>query len=264
MAQRPAIRKRQVTAILPGDVLLFVHGFNNTFEAAVLRTAQLQHDLEFPGPAVSFSWPSVGAVNEYELDAQHAAESTAALAEVFPVLIGSRGDAPGGEARRRRIHVIAHSMGNRVLLAAVYELYRTGDLKPNSRPLGQVMLAAPDVGALTFNNLIPYVIEFSDQVTYYYCNRDAALAMSQEINKYEPVGLLPFFEDGLSTVNADDVDTSFFFHNYYASARKVLADVRPMVKLGLRPPERMPPLASARRSSAIATGRSRRWRSAAA
>ncbi len=106
----------------PGDVLVFVHGFNNTFASAVLRTAQLQYDLEFPGTAVTFCWPSAGDFNQYPLDAKNAAQSAKALAEVLGNLIADGRDRQSAGQPAGKIHLLAHSMGNRVLLNALYEL----------------------------------------------------------------------------------------------------------------------------------------------
>ena len=73
------------------DVLMFVHGFSIDFRHAVLRTAQLQHDLEFPGRCVAFSWPSPGKKVDfvslqfqqaYRDDEERAIGSVPALAEV--------------------------------------------------------------------------------------------------------------------------------------------------------------------------------------
>jgi hypothetical protein len=61
---------------------------------------------------------------------------------------------------------------------------------------------------------------------------------------YEPVGLIPFFERGLDTINADGANTSFLGHDYYASSIKVLLDIQLMVNHGLAPEKRMPPLES--------------------
>jgi esterase/lipase superfamily enzyme len=41
-------------------VLVFVHGYNNTFGAAVFRLAQIAHDSEAPVTPVLFTWPSRG------------------------------------------------------------------------------------------------------------------------------------------------------------------------------------------------------------
>jgi esterase/lipase superfamily enzyme len=228
----------------PRDILLFVHGFNNSFDDAVLRAAQLQYDLEFPGPAVAFSWPSAASVSEYQTDTQKAADSTAALAETIRTLLDQTAAAPATGGKPARLHIIAHSMGNRVLLNALYALYDSEYLKPDTRPLGQIVLAAPDVGAQMFNNLIPYATDFSQQVTYYYCQTDTALIASRQINLYEPVGLLPLFEPSVRTICADRMDTSFIGHGYFSSSPKVLLDMQLIFSSGLDPDHRMPPLAS--------------------
>jgi esterase/lipase superfamily enzyme len=227
-----------------GDVLLLVHGFNTSFDDCVLRVAQLQYDLEFPGAAVAFSWPSAASISGYQQDADSAGKSTTALAELLRTLIDRNAATTLPDGRHPKLHIVAHSMGNRILLNALYALDDAGYFKPDSKPLGQVILAAPDVGAQMFNNLIPYATDYAEQVTYYYCDNDTALAASRTINYYEPVGLLPVFEDGLRTICADGTDTSFIGHGYYASSPRVLLDMQLQITAGLDPDHRMPPLAT--------------------
>ena len=43
---------RRILAI-PRQAVVFAHGFNVSFDNALLRTAQLAHDLDFDGPAGS-------------------------------------------------------------------------------------------------------------------------------------------------------------------------------------------------------------------
>jgi hypothetical protein len=50
------------------DVLLFIHGYNNSFKAAAQQAAQLKADLKFPGPVVLFSWPSLAEGGGYFTD----------------------------------------------------------------------------------------------------------------------------------------------------------------------------------------------------
>ena len=64
------------------DVLLFVHGYNTDFEYAVLRTAQLVHDLKFGGVGLTFSWPSTASASGYRTDEAHNAASVPALARL--------------------------------------------------------------------------------------------------------------------------------------------------------------------------------------
>src|SRR5262249_41924599 len=50
------------------SLLLFVHGYNVSFLDTALRTAQLAHDLLFPGTAIFFSWPSAATASGYSHD----------------------------------------------------------------------------------------------------------------------------------------------------------------------------------------------------
>ena len=53
-------------------LLLFVHGFNVSFSEAAMRTAQLAHDLQFPGKVMLYGWPSAAKVSEYWQDEESA------------------------------------------------------------------------------------------------------------------------------------------------------------------------------------------------
>ena len=130
----------------PNDVLVFVHGFDNTFDDAVLRVAQLQYDLQFPGHAIAFCWPSQGSesVDAYKADADQAESSAAALADLLRTLLAAT--AAGGDSKPPQIHLIAHSMGNRILLNAMYDLASSGAFKDRAKPFGQIILAAPTWG----------------------------------------------------------------------------------------------------------------------
>ena len=93
------------------DAFVFVHGFNVTFAEAARRTAQLAHDLGFNGAPILYSWPSRATLVGYVGD-QDDAELTAGNLRRFLYKIVA-------ESGARRIHLIAHSMGNRALTYAL-------------------------------------------------------------------------------------------------------------------------------------------------
>lgn len=221
------------------DVLLFVHGFANQFEDGVMCAAQLATDVDFGGRAIAFSWPSLGAVSQqaYTADAAMAQQSIDDLADLLDKLTAQRSG-----AQSPRVHLIAHSMGNKIALQAIYRLIDSGRWEPGEKRLGQVVLAAPDVGAALFNNLLDHVLGASERVTYYYYSRDLALDVSQQVNRYEPVGKFPYFENGLDTINVDGSGTNFLGHSYYSSSLKVLVDLELLLKHGYAPDRRIPPL----------------------
>ncbi len=47
------------------DLLIYVHGFNNTFEAAALDAARLSNGIKFAGDTMVFSWPSRASLLDY-------------------------------------------------------------------------------------------------------------------------------------------------------------------------------------------------------
>lgn len=51
-------------------VLLFIHGYNVRHKDAIKSAAQLQHDLEFKGRAIAYSWSSRGNLQGYRHDEQ--------------------------------------------------------------------------------------------------------------------------------------------------------------------------------------------------
>ncbi|MGI0014322.1 MAG: alpha/beta hydrolase, partial [Nitrososphaera sp.] len=48
----------QVASSKKKHALVFVHGFDNSFKQAALRTAQMAYDLGFDGAPILYSWPS--------------------------------------------------------------------------------------------------------------------------------------------------------------------------------------------------------------
>ena len=50
------------------EALIFVHGYNVTFEDAARRTAQVAYDIKFGGVATFYSWPSNGQTLTYSWD----------------------------------------------------------------------------------------------------------------------------------------------------------------------------------------------------
>ena len=99
---------------------VFIHGFNVPFQNAAYNAAQLKTDLKFEGPVFFYSWPSNGNKTQYLSDQQDADVSAEHLAEFLKIVK----DAVGTDTE---IHIIAHSMGNRVLGQALSTLRK--DLK---------------------------------------------------------------------------------------------------------------------------------------
>lgn len=205
------------------DLLIFVHGYNVTFEDAARRTAQIAHDLKFRGAPVFFSWPSQGELFGYVAD-RHNSVWTASHLKEFMLKIHQQSGA-------RSINLIAHSMGNRAMGAAIRDL--ADDLGDNSKIFNQVILAAPDVDADVFRNEIaPRILALSNHVTLYASQNDLALKASRAVNGYPragDTGLGIMIVNGIDTVDVTDIDTSFVGHAYYGDNTSVISDIFAMI-----------------------------------
>ena len=91
--------------------LFFLHGFNVSFEEAAIRAAQIGFDLKVPGATAFFSWPSRGNVAAYPADEASIEASERAITDFLIDFTANCG--------AEKVHVIAHSMGNRGLLRAL-------------------------------------------------------------------------------------------------------------------------------------------------
>ena len=131
-----AARQQRSAQTQPDAALVFVHGFNVSFEEAVQRAAQLRRDLNFDGPLFVFSWPSRGQAHRYFADRETALASVDALAEFLLAVEQA--------CTASRIHVLAHSMGNRVLLPALLRV-AARPTSALSQRLGEIVMAAPAV-----------------------------------------------------------------------------------------------------------------------
>ncbi|MBB4041772.1 esterase/lipase superfamily enzyme [Microvirga flocculans] len=117
------------------QVLVFIHGFNNRFEDAVFRFAQIVHDSQAPVVPILFTWPSRGSVLAYGYDRESTAYSRNALENLLKAISS---DPSVGE-----ISILAHSMGNSLALETLRQMaIRDGRVASKIR---NVLLAAPDV-----------------------------------------------------------------------------------------------------------------------
>ncbi|WP_405023172.1 alpha/beta hydrolase [Mesorhizobium sp. BE184] len=125
-----------------GRVVVFVHGYNTSFDSAVYRLTQITHDANYPGTPVLFSWASGGKTTDYVYDKESASAARDQL-EVTLRLLAQSG--------ARRIDIVAHSMGTWVTMETLRQLAITGDRDLGGK-LGDVVLASPDIDVDVFKS----------------------------------------------------------------------------------------------------------------
>lgn len=204
------------------DVLLFVHGFNVSFDEAIKRATQLAADLPFNGAFVCYAWPSQGGVDMYLRDGQIVDESLPAFKE-FLLEFCQRVPSDAN------INVVVHSMGNRLVQRALWHLPDTATQPPRFREL---VFCAPDVGVDEFKRNMRQATKVSRRVTLYQCTNDTALLASMLKNGEERAGNpnAPLLIPGVDTIETATVDVSLLGHSYYGSNPTVLRDLFAIVK----------------------------------
>jgi esterase/lipase superfamily enzyme len=152
-------------------VLVFVHGYNNRFEDAVFRFAQIVHDSRAPVTPVLFTWPSRAKVLAYGYDRESTSFSRDAFEEVLRMLANDRSVS--------QVSILAHSMGNWLTLETLRQMaIRDGRVPGKIR---DVILAAPDVDVDLFRNDLASLGPHRPSMTLVVSQDDKALALSRRV-----------------------------------------------------------------------------------
>lgn len=182
------------------NLLVFIHGFDNSFEDAITRAAFNREFLAASGQpgtdttVLAFSWPSLGRVvgfpvlaADYLRDQKTATASGVHLmsffAQIEPLLRTAR-------AHGCRTYLLAHSMGNLALQSAVENWFRDGN--GNAELFNVSILAAGDCGFDAFAQ--PHLTgldglsRLSSRISVYYSGSDEVLDLSRIINELQRLG----------------------------------------------------------------------------
>lgn len=207
------------------NLLVFIHGFDNTFEDGVTRAAFDREFLAASGQpqtdttVVAFSWPSLGQIVSFPvLDGDYLHDQKMArlsgvhvmsfFAQLEPILRAAR-------ANKCRTYLLAHSMGNLALDSAVENWFLHGN---GNAPLFNVaVLAAGDCGydAFAQPNLtgLDGLKLLCERVSIYFSSSDDVLGLSKVINGVQRLG-----QDGPKDRTAPGQFPSDVYRMYDASA----------------------------------------------
>jgi len=183
----------------PRSVMIYIHGFNTTFKKSLEGGAHLAADLNmwanqsekeprrFPlGVPIVFSWPALDAEHEFPNPTY---DTDNPLAILFKYYISQlRADTNSPDFKKfikqlakgtavKQINIVAHSMGNRVLLNNM-DLFQEG-LKNNegSSVTVRIVNAAGDIGWKEFKKSFPNSANSANRLrsTAYFSDTDLAL-----------------------------------------------------------------------------------------
>ncbi|MGE4371834.1 MAG: alpha/beta hydrolase [Xanthobacter sp.] len=156
----------------PGrQALVFVHGYNQRFDDAVFRFAQIVHDSGAEVVPVLFTWPSRGSLLAYGYDRESTSYSRDALERLLTFM--------AKDPNVSEVSILAHSMGNVVTLEALRQMaIRNGRILPKIK---NVMLAAPDVDVDVFRTFFHEIGDKRPNFTLFVSQDDKALQVSRRV-----------------------------------------------------------------------------------
>ncbi len=223
------------------DVVVYVHGFNVSWEEAVGAALALQvmqnrdgvGDPAQQAAVVLFTWPSDGLALpfvSYKSDRTEARSSGYAFARGLLKLrdhLAALLDRAGGKACKQDLHLLCHSMGNYLLQAALERMraFTPGVSLP--RLFEHVFLCAPDVDSsvLEPGQAMGDLHELARTVSVYHNTGDVALHVS-DFTKGNPdrlgsqgaarAALLP---DKVEQIDCSAIVGGFVEHSYYLDGR---------------------------------------------
>jgi esterase/lipase superfamily enzyme len=221
------------------QALVFVHGYNNAFDDALFRSAQIAYDLNYDGASFLYSWPSGAGISGYPYDRESAQQAEPYLKQFLEMVLNETG--------AKSVSIIAHSMGNQLLLQVLRGLDRSN---PEVARINQIILAAPDVDRDSFEFLATQIRGVGQGITMYASSNDIALGISRRFAGGVPragdvpTGLGPIVVAGVDTIDVSALSTEYLSlnHSSYAEKTGLLKDIELVLRTGTRPPEIRLPL----------------------
>lgn len=226
------------------DVLVYVHGFNVSWDSAIGSALALQEMLNRSGVGdptqkvivVLFTWPSDGMMMpfvSYKSDRTEAKGSGSALGrgvlKLRDFLISLRGRMrdSGETLCEQDIHLLCHSMGNYVLQNSIQRIaqFTPGTALP--RLFDHIFLCAPDVDDDVFEQNKPLcnLNDLANMVTVYYNKGDVAMYIS-DYTKGNPERLgtggaarPELLHHKINQVDCTPIVKGFVEHSYYLDGR---------------------------------------------
>lgn len=165
------------------DSLLFIHGFNVSFEDAIESAAKMAEQyagFKYKPNMFVFSWPSDGKVTNYFNDRHDAEASGYAFARGLMKLSGFLKSCSKKDLCYHKVHLMAHSMGNYVLRHALQQALKIADAESLSRLFDEIILTAADEDndAFEFDYKLARLPDLAQRITVYFNYGDLALKTS--------------------------------------------------------------------------------------
>ena len=170
-AFKKALGQSLATSAADRRVIVFVHGFNNTYAEGLYRSVQLAHDLNVTSTVVHFSWPSSANAFGYV----HDRDSTLFSRDPLEDLLDDVASSGASE-----IVLVAHSMGALLSMETLRSMALRGD-GATMRKLSAVILISPDIDVDVFRSQMRAIPHPPQPIVIFGSPRDLMLKVSATI-----------------------------------------------------------------------------------
>ena len=227
------------------DVILYVHGFNVSFEKAILGLNDVWHFGGRQSVPIAYSWPSgSGNLFGYFTDRESGEFTVYHLKETLRIL--------SSMPEVENIHIIAHSRGTDITTTALRELViesrASGKNPRKTLKIENLILAAPDLdyGVVTQRLIAEKFGPAFGQISIYTNEDDSALGISQMLMRGIRFGKLTATEQNdreaqifknvknVSFINVKGVK-GFIGHGYFSEHPGALSDIITLINTSSRP-----------------------------
>lgn len=180
-----ALVNRALAASQSQDLLIYVHGSNNTMPRASAQAAQLRHFTGRRIVVLAFLWPSAGSILRYFTDVANAQASVDPFVRLIELLAANT-DA-------RNIDVLAYSAGAQIVSPGLAQLGtpHAGETPAQVRQrlrLSQVYFAAPDIDTRRFLQELGQYVKAVDRVSIAANLNDSALRFANIVHRASRAG----------------------------------------------------------------------------
>ncbi|MGB5485083.1 alpha/beta hydrolase [Parasphingorhabdus sp.] len=168
-----------------GRILLYVHGFRETFFTSARDSAQIARLSGLDIPMVHYSWPSQGELLKYTADETNMYYNERQFRSFLTKL--------AQQPWTKEIILVAHSLGVRLAIPAI-EFVDRNSSNADSSNISNIILASPDVDRQDFERDIAETVltmrrvNNDRRITVYVSAKDRALGLSYNFHGYPRLG----------------------------------------------------------------------------
>ncbi len=219
-------------------ILLFVHGYANSFSDSVRRAAKLADDLKFVGVPVIYSWGSENDVLAYKRDEKTIDKICLKFVDTLRRITTLNPEIS--------VHIVAHSMGGKLVFNAMTACPKHNDQHFDGS-VWHLAFAAPDIDQEDFSDRDEQITSRATRVTVYASMRDLPLKSESvflrsgrpRVGQGGPALLVL---EHIDSIDASPIESDGPNHAYVFSHPTVTSDLHQMLLNDLDPNRRTCPI----------------------